>query len=66
MEEGGKDHLSADLPTLLQAIYLCLLLTPAMCVFLQVEEEATDKDNKNCSKDGMCGKVRLCLPLSSL
>ncbi|TKS82099.1 Sorting nexin-27 [Collichthys lucidus] len=21
-----------------------------------VEEEATDKDNKNCSKDGMCGK----------
>lgn len=35
-------------------------------VFLQVEEEATDKDNKNCSKDGMCGKVRLCLPLVSL
>lgn len=32
-------------------------------VFVQVEEEATDKDNKNCSKDGMCGKVRLCLPL---
>ncbi|XDV40190.1 hypothetical protein PO909_009318, partial [Leuciscus waleckii] len=28
----------------------------------EVEEEATDKDNKNCSKDGMCGKVRLCLP----
>lgn len=25
----------------------------------QVEEEAIDKDNKNCSKDGMCGKVRL-------
>ncbi|KAI4811533.1 hypothetical protein KUCAC02_014423 [Chaenocephalus aceratus] len=22
----------------------------------EVEEEATDKDNKNCSKDGMCGK----------
>lgn len=41
-------------------------LTPAMCMFLQVEEEATDKDNKNCSKDGMCGKVRLCLPLSSI
>jgi len=33
------------------------------CLCLQVEEEATDKDNKNCSKDGMCGKVRLCLPL---
>lgn len=32
--------------------------------YVQVEEEATDKDNKNCSKDGMCGKVRLCLPLS--
>lgn len=31
-------------------------------IFFQVEEEATDKDNKNCSKDGMCGKVRLCLP----
>lgn len=28
-----------------------------MC--FQVEQEATDKDNKNCSKDGMCGKVRL-------
>lgn len=28
----------------------------------QVEEEATDKDNKNCSKDGMCSKVRLSLP----
>lgn len=27
---------------------------------LQVEEEATDKDNKNCSKDGMCSKVRPC------
>lgn len=37
-----------------------------MHLCLQVEEEATDKDNKNCSKDGMCGKVRLCLPLSSL
>lgn len=35
-------------------------------VFLQVEEEATDKDNKNCSKDGMCGKVKRCLPLSIL
>ncbi|TTB12812.1 Sorting nexin-27 [Bagarius yarrelli] len=26
----------------------------------QVEEEATDKDNKNCSKDGMCSKVKQC------
>ncbi|KAF3839721.1 hypothetical protein F7725_018438 [Dissostichus mawsoni] len=24
----------------------------------EVEEEATDKDNKNCSKDGMCGKMK--------
>lgn len=32
-------------------------------VCLQVEEEDVDKDNKNCSKDGMCSKVRRCLPL---
>lgn len=32
----------------------------------QVEEEATDKDNKNCSKDGMCSKVRLSLPFCFL
>lgn len=44
---------------------ICVLNSYNVCV-LQVEEEATDKDNKNCSKDGMCGKVRLCLPLSSL
>lgn len=31
-------------------------LNQTLC--LQVEEEAIDKDNKNCSKDGMCGKVR--------
>uniref|UniRef100_A0A8B9HWB7 Sorting nexin 27b n=1 Tax=Astyanax mexicanus TaxID=7994 RepID=A0A8B9HWB7_ASTMX len=30
----------------------------------EVEEEATDKDNKNCSKDGMCSKVRSILPFS--
>lgn len=35
-------------------------------MILQVVEEATDKDNKNCSKDGMCGKVKRCLPLSVL
>lgn len=33
-----------------------------MVLYFQVEEEATDKDNKNCSKDGMCSKVRLSLP----
>lgn len=48
-----------------KSVFACLLL--AFCyykvdIFFQVEEEATDKDNKNCSKDGMCGKVRLCLP----
>lgn len=32
-------------------------------VCLQVEEEDVDKDNKNCSKDGMCSKVRRCLSL---
>lgn len=46
--------------------FIFVLNSYLQCVFLQVEEEATDKDNKNCSKDGMCGKVRLCLPLSSL
>lgn len=46
-------------PFALEFIIQCLLL------YLQVEEEATDKDNKNCSKDGMCGKVRLCLPLNN-
>lgn len=49
---------------LVQAGCLCSWLLPTS--LLQIEEEATDKDNKNCSKDGMCGKVRLCLPLSSL
>ena len=42
------------------------LIAATVCLFRQVEEEATDKDNKNCSKDGMCGKLRLCLPLSGL
>lgn len=46
-------------------MFVFLALTYNACL-LQIEEEATDKDNKNCSKDGMCGKVRLCLPLSSL
>lgn len=46
--------------------HFLVLLIAVVWLCLQVEEEATDKDNKNCSKDGMCGKVRLCLPLSSL
>lgn len=37
-----------------------------MVLCFQVEEEATDKDNKNCSKDGMCSKVRLSLPFCFL
>lgn len=46
-------------------VRVCLLfLLLLIDMFFQVEEEATDKDNKNCSKDGMCGKVRLCLPPS--
>lgn len=63
VEEGGKD-LSTDQPEPLRASLVRFAHTRHVCVFLQVEEEATDKDNKNCSKDGMCGKVRLCLPLS--
>lgn len=67
VEEGGDDHLLTYwLNYSIKANYLCSLLISAVCLCLQVEEEATDKDNKNCSKDGMCGKVRLCLPLSSL
>lgn len=61
--------LSDKSSTITSHLFVFLILsffTPVMCVFLQVEDEATDKDNKNCSKDGMCGKVRLCLPLSSL
>ncbi len=46
-------------------VRVCLLfLLLLIDIFSQVEEEAMDKDNKNCSKDGMCGKVRLCLPPS--
>lgn len=61
MEERGKKE-QPEVPV--QARYLCSL-TYNVCI-LQIKEEATDKDNKNCSKDGMCGKVRLCLPLSGL
>ena len=63
VEEGGKENF---LPcTLIASITSVALVsfTRSWCLCLQVEEEATDKDNKNCSKDGMCGKVRLCLPL---
>lgn len=31
--------------------------TPFIFSLAKVEEEATDKDNKNCSKDNMCSKV---------
>lgn len=63
MEEGGnKEHPEIGS----SQIFMFLTLICSVCVrVLQIEEEATDKDNKNCSKDGMCGKVRLCLPLST-
>lgn len=40
------------------------LLFPSHPPPTQADEEATDEDNKNCSKDGTCGEVALGPPLS--
>lgn len=43
---------------LLSSPVLLFLFIPFLFFSLvKVEEEATDKDNKNCSKDNMCSKV---------